>query len=133
MQLNKIMNIFALEKLEGVDGKQQFDKLLINGTAPFDEFERDIGDNYKPELTGIYAVMNEVANLKSVPYNKFHPYSDGKDGVREYEFKSKHLRVYAIEQQGGKIIIIGGTKANQKKDESEFHRIKKLYVESINK
>lgn len=124
------MNTFALEKLEGVDGKQQFDKLIVNGSAPFDKFEKDIGDNYKPELIGIYAIMNDVANLKSVPYSKFHPYSDGKDGVREYEFKSKHLRVYAIEQPGGKIVIIGGTKANQRKDEAEFRRIKKLYVES---
>lgn len=74
--------------------------------------------------------MDAVANLLSLPETKFHPYSDGKDGVREYEFKTKHLRVYAIEQKGGKIVIIGGTKANQAKDQVEFRRLKKGYIAS---
>ena len=131
MQLNKIMNTFALEKLEGVEGKQRFDKLVVDGVAPFDVFEQNVAATYSSELIGIYAVMNDVANLKSVPYNKFHPYSDGTDGLREYEFKSKHLRVYAVEQVGGKIIVIGGTKATQKKDESEFRRLKHLIINKL--
>ncbi|MBQ3619671.1 MAG: hypothetical protein II939_16115 [Bacteroidales bacterium] len=120
------MSTFALEKLEGVEGRQRFEKLVVDGVAPFDVFEQNVASAYKSELIGIYAVMNDVANLKSVPQTKFHPYSDGKDGLREFEFKSKHLRVYAVEQKGGKIIIIGGTKATQKKDEAEFRRLKNL-------
>jgi hypothetical protein len=34
-----------------------------------------------------------------------------KDGVTEYEFISKHLRIYAIQQSGKKIVIYGGVKA----------------------
>lgn len=123
---------FALDNIKAVVGKQRFDKLLIDDVAPFDTFENNLEDEYKPEIASIYQIMNDVANLRSLPYSKFHPYSDGSDGYREYEFKTKHLRVYAIEQPGGKIIIFGGTKANQSKDESTFRKIKKQYISSLN-
>ena len=124
------MPTFVLENIEGVNGKQQFDKLIVDGDCPFDRFEEEIETCYKSELVGIYAVMNEVASLKSVPFAKFHFYDNAKGGYREFEFKSKHLRVYGIEQPGGKIVITGGTKANQKKDESYFRRLKDEYRRS---
>lgn len=58
-------------------------------------------------------------------------YDEGKNGVREFEFKSKHLRVYGITKPNGKIVITGGTKANQKDDEVEFRRLKRLYLASL--
>jgi len=125
------MSIFALKKIDAVVGKQSFEKLVVDGVCLFDEFEQNIDEIYKSELKGIYASMNDVANLKSLPETKFHPYSDGKNGCREYEFKSKHLRVYAIEKYGGEIVVMGGTKANQKKDQSEFRKIKKQYLMSL--
>ena len=84
-------------------------------------------------MEGIYNVMQNVADLKSVPYNKFHFYDDGENGVREFEFKSKHLRVYGITKKNGKIVITGGTKANQPNDVTKFHRIKDLYLASLKK
>lgn len=116
--------------MEQIRGKQVFDKLVVDGVAPFDTFIDELDDRYKSEVTTLYTIMDAVANLKSLPETKFHPYSDGKDGVREYEFKTKHLRAYAIEQKGGKILIIGGTKVNQPKDQAEFRRLKKGYLAS---
>lgn len=122
------MPTFVLEEIKAVKGKQAFHKLVIDGICPFDKFETEIETRYKPELTGIYAVMNQVANLKSVPYKKFHFYDNAKGNYREFEFKSKHLRVYGITQTDGKIIITGGTKANQKKDETLFRKLKTDYI-----
>jgi len=119
---------FAVRKIEAVVGKQQFGKLVIDEVCPFDEFENNIEQQYKSELHGIYNYMNAVANLLSVPNTKFHFYDDGKDGVREFEFKSKNLRVYGITQAGGKLIILGGKKAKQKDDETEFRRLKDMYL-----
>lgn len=119
---------FAVRKIEAVVGKQQFGKLVVDEVCPFDEFENNIEQQYKSELHGIYNYMNAVANLLSVPSTKFHFYDDGKDGVREFEFKSKNLRVYGITQVGGKLIILGGKKVKQKDDESEFRRLKDLYL-----
>jgi hypothetical protein len=88
------MSTFAFERIEAVVGKQQFDKLVVDGHAPFDEFEENIEEQYKSEMMRIYACMNDVANLKTVPKEKFHFYDNKKGGYREFEFKSKHLRVY---------------------------------------
>lgn len=121
---------YTLVRMDQIRGKQVFNKLVVNGVAPFDIFIERLEDNYRSEVRTLYALMDAVANLLSLPETKFHPYSDGKDGVREYEFKTKHLRVYAIEQKGGKIVIIGGTKANQAKDQVEFRRLKKGYIAS---
>ena len=50
------MNTFALEKLKGIDGRQRFDKLVVDGVAPFDVFEQNVTAAYSAELEGIYAV-----------------------------------------------------------------------------
>ncbi len=131
MQLNFIMPTFVLEDMEAVKGKQSFKKLSIDGCCLFDDFELNLEGSLKSELGAIYAYMNEVANLKSLPNNKFHFYNDQKGGYREFEFKSKHLRVYGITIKNGKLIILGGTKAKQKKDESVFRSIKKQFIESL--
>ena len=113
------MPTFALKRIEAVVGKQQFDKLIVDGTCPFDEFEKTM-IQYKSEIKTLYAYMNMVANLRSLPETKF-------------EFKTKHLRLYCIEQANGKIVVLGGMKSKQKNDESEFRRLKKLYLDSIKK
>ena len=43
------MTIFALEKIEAINGKQQFDKLVVDGICPFDDFERNLEKQYKFE------------------------------------------------------------------------------------
>ena len=129
------MHIFALEKIDAIKGKQEFLKLKVDNKCLFDEFENSLESRYKSELIGIYSCMQEVANLKSVPETKFHFYDNNKkrkDGIREFEFKSKHLRVYGITQPNGKIIITGGTKAKQKDDQNEFRRLKNLYLRAKN-
>ena len=125
------MPIFALQKIDAIKGKQEFDKLIVDDKCPFGEFEMNLEAQYKSELAGIYHYMQDVADLKTVPRAKYHFYDEGKNGVREFEFKSKHLRVYGITKPNGKIVITGGTKANQKDDEVEFRRLKRLYLASL--
>lgn len=127
------MPTFALIKIEAIKGKQEFDKLCIEGRCPFDEFEINLEKRYKSELIGIYNHMQNVADLKSLPYDKFHFYDNGTDGVREFEFKSKHLRVYGITKPKGKIIVMGGTKVNQQMEQKEFRRLKEQYLASFTK
>ena len=130
------MSIFALKKIDAIKGKQELVKLKVDDKCPFDEFENGVGKQYLSELVGIYHNMQDVADLKSLPDTKFHFYDlnkkqKNKDGVREFEFKSKHLRVYGITMPNGKIIITGGTKANQKDDQNTFRKLKAQYLESI--
>lgn len=122
---------YSLKHMDAIVGKQSFDMLVKDGVCIFEEFENNLNPTYKKELGGIYATMDDVANLRTPPGTRYHPYNDAKSEVREYEFKSKHLRVYAIEKPGGKIVIMGGTKANQPKDQSLFRKYKKQYIEYI--
>jgi hypothetical protein len=132
------MPIFALCKIEAIKGRQEFDKLVVDGKCPFDDFENKLETQYRSEMAGIYHYMQDVADLKTLPKTKFHYYDNdkkkkNKDGVREFEFKSKHLRVYGITQPNGKLIITGGTKANQKTDQTLFRKLKNLYLMAKNK
>ena len=127
---------FALRKIEAIKGKQEFNKLVIDGRCPFDEFVEGLEVQYRSEMAGIYHYMQDVADLKSVSDKKFHFYDKKEkkkriDGVREFEFKSKHLRVYGITKLNGKIIITGGTKAKQIIEQNEFRRLKDLYLASL--
>lgn len=120
---------FALEliQIEAVKGKQRFDKLVINGKCPFDEFEKSMKVYYANEIVQLYALMNEVANLKSLPNTKFHAYD--KNNPRGWEFKTKNLRLYCVEQSGGKIVVTGGQKSQQDKDTSKFRYYQSLLHE----
>lgn len=120
------MSKFALEliQIEAVKGKQRFDKLVINGKCPFDEFEESMRTHYANEMVQLYALMNEVANLRSLPNTKFHAYD--KNDPRGWEFKTKNLRLYCVEQPGGKIVVIGGQKSLQNKDTSVFRHYQSL-------
>jgi hypothetical protein len=123
---------FVLNKIDAVKGEQVFEKLIINGICQFDEYEKEIKKNkvFVKELGQIYSLMNDVSNLKSLPRTKFHELSS-KDKVKEYEFKTHNLRVYAIKKDNGKIIILGGYKNKQKKEINNFKAIKKSFLEAI--
>lgn len=126
------MSKFALNEIELIKGKQTFNKLLVDDIAPFDSFTEELEEQYESELASIYYRMEAVANLQSLPKDKFRELKGGKGDVKEYEFKSKHLRVYAIHQKDGKIVVMGGYKNSQDKDIITFRALKKQYIESLN-
>lgn len=125
------MSIFALNKIESIDSKQRIDKLLMDEVCLFDEFEKEIQSNpqYLSELGSIYNYIEYVGNGNSVPQKHFKDITPKKEKVKEYEFKSNNLRVYAIKQENGKIIVMGGYKNSQKKDIIQFRSIKRQYLE----
>ena len=128
------MSNFALIEIEGIEGKQKFFKLEKDGICEFDVFYDKIKaqKRYYSELLTIFDKMDYVANLGRLPKTQFRPLTPKKEYVKEYEFKTKHLRVYAIhEEKTGKIIICGGYKKDQKKDIKHFRSIKRQYLESL--
>ncbi len=128
------MSKFALKTLEEIHGKQNFEKLVVNDKCLFEEFEQEIqkSGRYSNELAMLFSYMEFIANGKTLPYTKFKDITPKKEQEKEYEFKTKHLRVYAIKKKNGKIIIMGGYKNSQKKDISKFRSIKEEYIKSLN-
>lgn len=128
------MPIFELRKIETVQAKQEFDELVIDGIGQLDSFELLIKTKYKrykTEYEMLFRYMEYVANGNLLPDTKFKDVTPTGELVKEYEFKSKHLRVYAIKKPNGKIIILGGLKTTQMADFKRFRSLKLQYLNSV--
>lgn len=126
------MSKFALRNIEAINGKQTFNQLEVNNQKQLDDFETELSDTtYISEYKTLLTYMEFVANNKTLPNTKFKDITPKKEKVKEYEFKSKHLRIYAIQQTNGKIIVLCGFKNNQKEDINKFRSLKKQYLESL--
>ena len=105
------MAIFALKKVEAIKAKQEIDELVVDGVGQLEAFEREIKekhDRYQTEFEMLYVYIDYIANGKSLNETKFRDITPHGETVKEYEFKSKHLRMYAIKKPNGKIIVLGG-------------------------
>ena len=125
------MSNFALLPVPQIKGTIQYRKLEIDGVCPFDSFcnEIQMTGNLRKQLPGLFQIMDDVANRKSLPREKFKDITPAKEKVREYEFKKKDLRAYAI-KDNGHILIFGGRKSTQQNDIRQFRSIKKRYLET---
>lgn len=128
------MSTFGLRKVEAVQAKQELDELVIDGIGQLEAFEallRNEQDRYVSELRTIISYMEYLANGNSLAQNKFKDVTPAGEQVKEYEFKSKHLRIYTIKKLNGKIVILGGFKNTQKEDFKRFRSLKEQYLNSI--
>ena len=131
------MRNFELKKFESIVGKQDFYDLKINGLSQYEEFNKIINTDYlayKTEVFTMFSYMDLVSNLKTLPKTKFREITPKKDNIKEYEIKSKHIRVYLFHvENSGKIVAYWGLKKNQKENIISFRKIKKEYIDQLNK
>ena len=128
------MSKFALKKIKTIKGNQSFYDLEINGVGQFDSFSKEAAVQYESELLTLNARMDLVANLVRLPKQKFKDITPVKEQVKEYEFKTRHLRLYVIHiEKTGKVVILGGYKNTQKKDFRRFRSLKKQYLKTLKK
>ncbi|NBW35874.1 MAG: hypothetical protein EBR30_12800 [Cytophagia bacterium] len=125
------MSKFALGDIPEVKGQIKFKKLIIDGVCQYDEFCRQIerDGNLKKQLIGIVSNMNQVAQMKRLPKEKFKDITPEKELVKEFEIKKGDLRVYIIKDQGH-IVVLGGKKGSQHEDIRQFRSIKSRYLNS---
>jgi len=124
------MSTFALKEIPEIKGRLNFFKLFINGICEYDEFEQEITTDgtFKTELCTILTRMHEMADLKSLPLTKLRDITPKKDTIREYEIKTKHLRVYLFhDKNAGRVLVCGGKKGTQQSDIKHLRVIKKEY------
>ena len=62
------MDRYTLKRMEQVRGKQVFDKLVVNGIAPFDVFIEELEDIYQSERSEERRVGKECRSRWS-PYH----------------------------------------------------------------
>ena len=123
---------FAIERIQVINCRQEFDQLFIDGEGQLDSFEKDLdGTTYQSEFKTLLTYMEYLGNNKSLPKTKFRDVTPKGEKIKEYEFKSKHLRIYAIQKPKGKIIILGEYKTNQDKDFIKFRSLKRQLLISL--
>ena len=128
------MPIFALKKVVSIQAKQEVDELEIDGIGQLIVFEQMLSEQdsqYVSELRTMLTYIEYIANGNSLPDTKFRDVTPLGEKVKEYEFKSKHLRVYAIKRENGKVLVLGGLKTTQKADFIHFRSLKKQYLNSL--
>lgn len=128
------MSTFALRKVEVVKAKQELDELVIDGVGQLAAFEELLATDYKQYISEFRTMLTYVeyaANGNTLPDTRFKDVTPTGVLIKEYEFKSKHLRLYAIKQLNGKVIVLGGLKTTQKSDFKRFRSLKELYLNSL--
>ena len=130
------MSKFTLEEILEIKGIIKFYYLVIDGVNGYKEFEDAIiaEGKYGHELNSIQAIMEQVADRKSLTEKKFKDITPKKESTKEYEIKSKNLRVYLFhEKRKGRIVVMGAKKhpKSQNKEITKFRRTKKEYINSL--
>jgi hypothetical protein len=125
------MSKFVTKKVEAIKARELVEQLYIDDVGQLDALENSLaGTTYNGEFIGLLAFIQHFANGgnpgKKVKYLK------GKKDITEFEFISKHLRIYAIQEPGKKIIIYGGFKraADSSDNIAIFRRILDSYLNS---
>jgi putative component of toxin-antitoxin plasmid stabilization module len=125
------MNKFALKHIDEIVGRLKIFKLLVNNRSEYDEFESKIEmeGTYISELVTIQARLQDIVDGKLLPKEKLRNITPKKELVKEFEIKTRHLRVYLFhEENTGRVIVCGGKKTTQQKDINHFRRIKREYL-----
>lgn len=124
--------IFEAREISAVKGRIPVKQLSINGIGQLDAFEADLKDTtYLPEYRTLLAYINFYAENGTLPSNKMKDITPQKETVKEYEFRTKHLRIYAVHGEAGKLILLCGYKNSQDKDIRKFRSLKERYFQSV--
>ena len=124
------MSAFALERIESIKGKLKVYKLTVDKKCEFDRFCESLERQGKNDvIIRLHATLDSYANRISLPDTKFRDLSKPKlDTVKEYEIKAGKYRLYLFKVPNGATVVLGGIKANQKKDLKRFRSIKSNYI-----
>lgn len=127
------MSKFVLKPFNNVTGTIKFFKLIEDTYCYYDDFCRNIqqDSNLEQQLLTIVSRMNDVANLRSLPKQKYRDVTPIKETVKEYEIKTADLRLYLIKDETGNLVLLGGKKSTQDEDFKTFRLLKKRYLNLI--
>ena len=130
------MCTFAVESFDSVrdNGKIRFYKVLIDGEAQIDSFEKEISKDkaLKKEWKKVLTCMDYVAETNGIlPSKKLNSIKD--DGKEiAIEFKSSSLRIYCFKIDPNVFVILGGYKKDQKEDIKKLKRLLNNNKELLN-
>lgn len=129
------MPTFALNEIPGLRGRLKVFKLKIDEDCEFDNFVNMIREErtYEKELNTIQTTISIMAECKTLPEKKFKDITPRNEPVKEFEIRTRNLRVYLFHDKGnGRVVILGGKKTTQDADIAHFRNLKKSYCQNQN-
>lgn len=124
---------FATKLVEAIKAKEVVEQLCVNDVAKLDEFEKSLnGTTFKSEFATLMRFIEHHANGNSIGKKLVILKNPTKGGI-EYEYKSDHLRIYAMQETGKKVVLFGGVKhdADSMDNIKPFRSLKEKYFEFI--
>lgn len=116
---------FGLRRINALKSKQhEFYELVFEGVPQLESFEKKLEAKYQSEFRSIMTIMDLCSNGQLLPQNKMKDITPHKQSIKEYEFKTRHLRIYAIQHPGSKVVVLCGYKNNQTSDIVRFRALK---------
>jgi putative component of toxin-antitoxin plasmid stabilization module len=125
---------FTLIRIQQAKGRLALYKLAADNECFFDKYcdELSRDGNLGKQLHRIFGLLEQVANLQRLSREQFRNITPPKELIKEFEIKTKDLRVYIIKEQGH-IIVFGGRKSTQREDIRRFRSIKRQYLDNKKK
>lgn len=124
---------FDTRLVREIKAREVVEELFVDNIGQLQIFENQLtGTTYECELADMLIFIQHFANGGS-PGKKVKYLKNPIPGGTEFEFISKHLRLYAIQRPGKKIIVFGGTKkaADSSDNIKTFRLLKERYIESL--
>jgi hypothetical protein len=127
------MRKFETKEVTLLKARETVEQLYIDDIGVIEAFEQELkGSTYLSELKTILGYVQHFADGNSCG-SRMKYVKNAHRGGTEYEFISKHLRLYAFQQPGKKIIIFIAKK--KKADSSDnirsFQLLKEQFLQSM--
>ena len=119
---------FTFERIKAIGiGQYKVLQLDIDGVKQFDKFIKELkGTDYEEEYQIFLGWLEHYTQTGEIGFNKLKELKKNKkDPIKEFEFRTTNLRMYAVQGDTGKIIILCGYKKDQVRDLSSFRSLKK--------
>ena len=110
---------FEFEKIKALgNGQFKILQLEIDGVKQVDKFGLELkGTQYEDEYQTLLGWMEYYTKTGDIGNGRLKEIKRGKSNkIKEYEFRSTNLRLYAVQGDTGKIIILCGYKKEQTSD-----------------
>src|SRR5664279_2487041 len=120
---------FTTKVVDEIKALEVVEQLCIYGIGQLDHLEEEIiGTTYAGEFRGLLSFIQHFANGGNT--GRKVKYLRGGDGTTEFEFISKHLRIFTRQRRAKKLIIYGGLKkaADSSDNIAIFRSIKREYL-----
>ena len=119
---------FTFEKIKALSGnKYKVMQLSIDGVKQLDEFEQRMEEELKPQYRSLIAYIDHYTQTGDLPEAKIKNITGKKSKRKEFEFRTKNgIRLYTVQADNGKLIVLCGYKKNQGKDIVKFREMIKV-------